>query len=81
MQNVEAQQRVGVHLVPAQQQKAHVLAQQRHGRGDVAADGNRPVRQLVPGQQIPGVAQQQREQQQKTPITQLNSRGGRYAPR
>jgi hypothetical protein len=61
VQHIEAQQRIGVHLVAAQQQEVNLAADQRNSRGQIGADGDGPERKLIPGQQIAGVAEQQRD--------------------
>ena len=50
MQHVKADERVLIDRVAAQQEKAHPLADNRRRRGDVRANGDRPVGQLIPGQ-------------------------------
>ena len=64
VQHVEAQQRIGIHLVAAQHQEVNLVADDRHGGRDIRTDRDRPERQLIPGQQIAGVAEQQRDQKQ-----------------
>jgi hypothetical protein len=64
VQYIKTQQRVGVHLVSAQQQKVNLAADQRNCGGQVGADGDGPECKLVPGQQVTRVAEQQRDQKE-----------------
>ena len=64
VQHVKSQQGVGVHSVAAEHQKANFGAEHRHRRAHVRAHRDRPERQLIPGQQVAGVAEQQGEEQQ-----------------
>ena len=64
VQHVKTQQRVGVHGIAAQHQEAHLRAQHRHRRHDIRAHRDRPECQLIPRQQVAGVAEKQRHHQQ-----------------
>ena len=64
MQHVKTQECIRIHLVAAQHQEVHSVAENRHGRGDIRADGDGPKSQLVPGQQISRIAQEQCNEQQ-----------------
>ena len=65
VQHVEAQQRFLADGGIAQQQELDLLADQRRVAGDRGADRDRPEGQLVPGQQVAGEAQEQRQQKQQ----------------
>src|SRR3984893_7705215 len=65
VQHVEAQQRVVTDDAPTDQQVPRVGAGDRRVLGHVGADGDGPDGELVPGQQVTGKAQQQRDQQQQ----------------
>ena len=54
VQRVEAQQRVLPDLRPADQQVLGLAADERDVVHEAGADRDRPVRQLVPGQQVAG---------------------------
>ena len=61
VKNVETQQGVLADHVAAERFEAHPFADDRHGRDDVGPHGDGPERQLVPGKQVAGVAQEQRD--------------------
>jgi len=67
MQNIEPQQGVFADDISAEGHEPHFSSNDRHRRDDVRADGDRPESQLVPRQQISGVAQEKRDQQQEYP--------------
>ena len=64
VQRVEAQQRVLADLGATDQQVLQLAADQRDVVHEIRADRDRPVRQLVPGQQVAGEREREREQQQ-----------------
>ena len=64
MQDVKAQEGIGIHEIAAQQHEVNLVAEYRHGRCDIRSHRDRPICQLIPGQQVPGIAEQQRDQQQ-----------------
>src|SRR5712692_6928962 len=62
VKHVETQQCVFSDDVPAQQQEANLISDHGHRGNDIGADGNGPESKLVPGQEIAGVAEEQRDQ-------------------
>src|SRR5215469_2784237 len=67
VQDIKAQQRVFTHNAAPEKQKAHFVTDERHGGNDVGSDGDGPERQLIPGQQIAGVTEEQCHQQEHHP--------------
>ena len=63
VQHVEANQRRLIDRASTEQQLAHRRPDERNRRGDVGADRHRPVRELIPRQQVAGERQQQRQEQ------------------
>src|SRR5215472_5402120 len=63
VKHVEAEQRVFADDVAAEEQEAHLVADEGHGGNNVRAHGDGPERELVPRQQIAGVAEEQRHQE------------------
>ncbi len=63
MQHVEAKQGIGIHEVPAEHEESNLAANHRHRGSNVRSDRDGPERQLIPGQQVSGIAEQQRDQQ------------------
>src|SRR5258708_780733 len=49
---------------PADEQEAHLLADERRGTGHIRADGHGPDAQLIPRQQVAGEAQEEGAEQQ-----------------
>src|SRR5216684_4704354 len=64
VQHVETQERVFTDDVAAQHEKPDFAAHYGHGRNDVGADSHSPECQLVPGQEIARVAQEQRDKKE-----------------
>ncbi len=64
VQGVEAQQRVLTDLGPADEQVLGLAAEQRDVVHESRSDRHRPVRELVPGQQVSGEGEREREQQE-----------------
>src|SRR5208283_141275 len=65
VEHIKAQQCVFAYDVAAQRHKSHLAAYDRHRGNNVGSYRHRPKCQLVPWQQVAGVAQKQRYKKQK----------------
>ena len=67
VQRVEAQEGGLADLVATDQQVLQPSAEERHVLDQVGADGDGPVAELVPRQQVPGEGERQREHEERHP--------------
>src|SRR5712692_5915912 len=67
VKHVKTQQCVFPDDVTAQHQETNFTSDHRHGENNVGADGHGPECQLIPGQQIAGVTEKQRDQKKNDP--------------
>ena len=64
VEHIEAQQGVGVDLIPSEEQEVNLAADEGNRGGDVGANGDGPVGELIPGEQVAGVAEEQGDEEQ-----------------
>ena len=63
VQDVEAKQGGAAHVAASEQHLPNPVTHHGHVAGDVRPDGDRPVGQLVPGEQVAREGEEQRAQQ------------------